>query len=197
MNLSKYIRCSINGGTPTKYKQIHRPKDNSNLQKTLFNISRLKNVNVSYVISKENIDTVKDITILVKSNGATSITFRDDENSLSRNKLVCKDSKIDIDKIKSLESRKFKIYYRHMEKLNIPDNLLCYYSRNQIFISPNGDIYPCCNSRCYYKYKYGNIMGTKLNDFLNSDIHKNNYKNLLVKYCPICSHDKDNILLSR
>lgn len=198
LSKASWIRCSLNASTRETYRKIHRPiNKNNTIDRVLDNIGLLSNINISYVIIKENIKEIISITKLVKDLGAKSIFFRPEMrfDSHKENKDYMKIINSNIRKSHKLETNNFKVYESIGEE-NKYEDLRCFYSNYSCYIDSCGDIYPCCVTKYNKKYIYGNILNRNFVEFWHSEERKNNYKKLIMKNCPPCKHYIDNSMLS-
>lgn len=197
LSKASWIRCSLNSSTNKGYIKVHKPRSkNCDINNVLDNIGLLPNINISYVIIKENIEEIVKTTELVKSLGANSISFRKamtfDNKQL--NDSVNAEINKEIAKAKELGTNVFKVYdtVKNLKSIN---ELLCYYSNHSCYIDAHGDVYPCCIMKYDKKYKYGNILNMNFIKLWNSQKRKENYKTLNMKNCPPCTHFVDNSML--
>lgn len=200
---ASWIRCSIDAGTNNKYKLMHNA--NRDIKETFKNIeilSSLVPVNISYVITSDNVDEILLATKYMKYLETNSISFRPDTIfNRTKNMRAYNNEVIDIlQEAEKYSDDRFSVYI-NLDRLNegnyIDKQLFCYYSNHSIYIAVNGDAYPCCMTRYNKRYVIGNIMDTSFIDFWNSDIRKQNYLKLNMKDCPSCRHTNDNLALEK
>lgn len=198
LSRASWIRCSLNASTNETYRKIHKPINKTdNIDRVLDNIGLLENINISYVIIKDNVREIVDTTKLVSNLGVNSIFFRPemrfDNRKESRDYIKIVNS--NIKKARKLETNGFKVYESIGEQ-HINEDLKCYYSNYTSYIDSCGDVYPCCVTKYNKKYIYGNILNRNFVEFWNSDERKNNYNKLIMKSCPPCKHYLDNSIMS-
>lgn len=200
LNKASWIRCSMNASRNPTYKRIHKAK--SSINTTIENIKSITSpVNISFVITEGNKTEIEEVAGLSKYIGAKSISFRPDTILIRNDEHKSYDDYIitKLEKAKRYEDETFKVY-QNMDRLDerkpIVDDLLCYYSNHSIYIAVNGDVYPCCMTRCDKKFVIGNISDTDFVDFWYSKDRVDNYRKLDMRYCPPCRHEYDNRVLS-
>ena len=199
-----WIRCSLNASNKVLYDKIHNPIGNNSFDSVLDNLKRLRKerdilINISFVICEENKYDIENIYHLAMELGINSLSYRPDV-SFNRNNLKYDKHTLDIlSRIKKLSNDKFYVdigLSRIDDNKEVNEDVNCYVSRYSLYITANGDIFPCCMTQLFdVKYKYDNIMNKNFVEFWNSDIQKNNYKKINMRYCPLCRHTIDNKLL--
>jgi len=201
LNKVSWIRCSFNASSKELYNIIHKPYNKKVYDIVIDNIYRLIEhkqtlLNLSFVICKENEHDVKSMYELAKKLEVDSLSFRPyvefERSNVEYNDEV-KETLIDIYKNKDIpiDTGINKLY----DTTTIEEDIKCYMNRYALFITSNGDILPCCITQSNRKYIYSNILNQSFVDFWNSDLQRNHYKDINMRYCPLCKRTKDNQLL--
>jgi radical SAM protein with 4Fe4S-binding SPASM domain len=204
LKLLSWIRCSINGSNSSIHQKVHNPIDKNSFTNVIDNLKRLRQnkdllIDISFLICEENKDDIIGIYNLAKKMKVNSLSYRPGLIGFNRRDIAYDiTTKYRLDKVKLINKGKISISTgenRFNDCSVINEDIKCYISKYSLFITTNGDIFPCCITQCDTKYKYDNIMDKSFVDFWNSETQKEHYNSINMRTCPLCRHTTDNMLL--
>jgi radical SAM protein with 4Fe4S-binding SPASM domain len=204
LQLLSWIRCSVNGSNKETHQRVHNPINKNSFDTVLDNLRRLKQekdllIDISFLICEENKDDIVGIYNLARKMGVDSLSYRPGLIGFDRrNTSYDITTKHYLDKVKEINNSSLIISTgenRFNDCSVIKEDIKCYISKYSLFITTNGDIFPCCITQCDTKYRYDNIMNKSFVEFWNSENQKEHYKTINMKTCPLCRHTSDNMLL--
>jgi radical SAM protein with 4Fe4S-binding SPASM domain len=204
LGLLSWIRCSINGSNKEIHQKVHNSIDKDSFNNVVDNLKRLRKnkdllIDISFLICEENKNDIVGIYNLAKEMSVNSLSYRPGLIGFDRRETEYEKVVIDsLNQVKEMDNGSLNIN-TGMHRFNdcgvIKEDIKCYISKYSLFITTNGDIFPCCITQCDTKYKYDNIMNKSFVEFWNSDNQKEHYKTINMRTCPLCRHTTDNMLL--
>jgi len=195
-----WIRYSVDAGTSKTHSQIHGTKetDFSKLIKNIRASVRFKKKNnletkigVQFLLMPQNVDEVYTFAKLFKRIGVDNVQIKpysQHPNSINKFVIEYKDYAHIEDKLKELNSDKFKVFFRKetMERLDTTPYPECYGLPFFALIDANGNVMPCNLFYDVPKLNYGNINKETFSRVWEGTQRKIVRKRLSARGCANC-----------
>ncbi len=195
------LNLSIDAGSEETFMKL---KGRLGFERIINNLGRLiekkeqkrKNldVTVSYVVGKDNYHETYKIARLIKDFGVDQLVFRVDFTDPKEIQKISDKIIYNINRAKEYQNGKFKIISVYSEQQIKNDNS-GFHSRgrkcfNQHFwacVGPDCNLY-ACGHRTYHGVKsYGSLLEKSFDEIWESNLRKENIKNLPDEKCKFCS----------
>ena len=209
---ASWLRWSMNAGGFETFASIHNPRADAykDFMRQRENIKRLaaerrgtgqKSLSASFVITGGNEDDIVPAANLAKELGCGSISYRPDTPFKKTIVSAGYSSKVieNLKKAERLSGGDFAVYpnYERLDATAFSKDgkMVCYYMNHSTYIAANGDLYPCCYTRCDKRYVMGNIKDGGFKAAWFSEKRVNFYKSVYYNSCPPCHHGSTNKVL--
>lgn len=208
----KWLRVSLDAGTPDTYAKIRRVKDQF-FERALGNIWELSqeierrpgcHLGVSFVVTAQNYGEVMAATRCAAVNGAHSIRFapvftpKDDKyypewmlrrvgDSIS----LARRSHPRLKVIDQLSNGRLADLKQHS-----PEYSNCAYQQFNVYIGGDLNIYRCCNTAYNDRGYIGSLKEQRLRDFWQSDEKRRAYAQFDARGCERCAFNDKNRMIN-
>jgi MoaA/NifB/PqqE/SkfB family radical SAM enzyme len=205
----KWIRISLDAGSPEEYAEVRRIKPTA-YHRTLYNIGRLSDeiktqntdclFGVGYVVTRENFRGLRRGLMEAKEAGAryVRVAAMFSEEGADYYRDIYSNIQFDIEwGKKQLQDDSFKVvdlFGVRMEDLRLqsPDYHFCGYQFMTMYIAGNQKIYRCCTTSYTEHGEVGDLTNQRLRDWFDSEEKKKAYTGFDATTCKVCQFNNQN-----
>jgi len=202
----RFVRISLDAGSPETHKAVHNPASGLNYQEILEEMKSLKNaypglvVGASFLVCNKNYSEVYKASENVMKTGADYIQIRPVIQGITLSQANVAQAQIFKAK-KKLESENFKVYgimHRFSEVIDMEKRFTkCRATPLITNIGADGNVYICCQLRGNPKFIIGNIKEKSFREIWSSKKHKNVINSINIEKCPVCRYIPYNELIEK
>jgi MoaA/NifB/PqqE/SkfB family radical SAM enzyme len=210
--LMKWVRISIDAGSPDEYARVRRVRPEfyatalGHVAQLAAEIRRQKTdclLGVGYVLTPENWADAYEGVRLIRETGAANVRlsamFSTDGTTPYEG--IYDDIRAEIDKIKTLERDGFAIYDMFGNRIadlvqHAPDYEFCGYQQFNMYVGGNLKVYRCCTTAYTRHGEVGDLTNQRLSSWFYSPQKQASYENFNAKTCSVCQFNGKNRVIN-
>lgn len=204
LNRLRYLRISLDAGSETTHNLLHRPlMEDSGWNRIIKNLEHICMskppefiVGIGYLVHWQNVSEVPALARVLRDLKADYFQLRPVKHQGEN--VECETVAKAYRAAKRMETATFKVYEvgtKYLPEVNPAKK--CRLLPLVCNISPQGDVYPCCELRGRSEYAYGCLINQTFEEIWWSRERYHVMKNILPENCLKCKYSLMNVLIEK
>ena len=204
---AKWIRVSLDAGTPNTYGNIRKVKPDT-FWRVIENIDKIvkkrngqnePTLGISFVVTKENYTEILTATNIAKKSGADYIRFgamfsQEDEKYYDG---ILKEIHHSCREAESISTNQFQVFNQFNKRLGDllqknPDYKYCGHMQVNTYVGADMNVYRCCALAYNKRGLIGSIENQRFKDLWQSQEKQNDFDNFDARKCKRCPFNDKN-----
>ena len=208
----KWVRVSIDAGTPEEYARVRRVKPEfygvalAHVAQLAAEIKKQGTdclLGVGYVVTRENWSDAYDGVRIIRATGAANVRLSAmfSTEGASYYDGVYDDIKAEIERIKQLETPEFAVIDLFGDRIadlvqHAPDYDFCGYQQFNLYLGGNLRVYRCCTTAYTKHGEVGDLTNQSFAKWFYSQQKHDAYANFSARSCSLCQFNSKNKVIS-